>query len=129
MRAARPAYATTGALPPPRPRPQEAPLRRPRRPPVRPASPGDPASARSFALQGLVLQVLVMKLVAELVTFRGEVARVLLRRRRLDRHLLDHLEPEPLDTGDLLRVVREDADRGQAELGEDLVADPVVAHV
>src|SRR5437773_11282920 len=126
-------YGAAGARRPPQPlrrkAPRRAPLPRPRRPPVRPASPVDPASARSFALQGLVLQVLVMKLVAELVTFRGEVARVLLRRCRLDRHLLDHLEPESFDTGDLLRVVREDADRGQTELGEDLVADPVVAHV
>src|SRR5437879_4985107 len=113
MRAARPAYATTGALPPPRPRPQEAPLRRPRRPPVRPAQPVDPASARSFALQGLVLQVLVMKLVAELVTFRGEILGVLCGRGGLDRYLLDHLEPEALDAGDLLRVVREDTDRAQ----------------
>src|SRR6266567_4902227 len=131
MHAARPACATSVALPPPRPLRTEAPSlpRRARRPPVRPASPVDPASARSFALQGLVFQILVMKLVAELVTFRGEVARVLLRRRRLDRHLLDHLETEPLDTGDLLRIVRKDADRRQAELREDLVADPVVAHV
>ena len=31
--------------------------------------------------------------------------------------------------GQLLRVVREDADRRQAEVGEDLVADPVLARV
>ena len=31
--------------------------------------------------------------------------------------------------GDLLRVVRQDADRRQPEVGEDLVADPVVARV
>src|SRR6266699_1499722 len=112
MRAVRPARATSAA---------------PRRSPARPAPPVDPASARSFALQGLVLQVLVMKLVAELVTFRGEILRVLCGRSGLDRHLLDHFEPEALDAGDLLRVVREDADRAQAELGEDLVADSVVA--
>src|SRR5436309_11862474 len=129
MRAARPALATTAALPLPRPRSQEAPRRRPRRSPARPVLPVDPASARSFALQGLVLQVLVMKLVAELVTFRGEIVRVLCGRRGLDRHLFDHLEPEALDAGDLLRIVREDADGAQAELGEDLVTDPVIAHV
>src|SRR6266550_3269385 len=126
-------YGAAGARrqpqPPRRKAPRRAPLPRPRRPPVHPASPVGPASARSFALQGLVLQVLVMKLVAELVTFRGEILRVLRGRGGLDRHLLDHLEPEALDARDLLRVVREDPDGGEPELGEDLVADPVVAHV
>src|SRR5215210_4808252 len=70
-----------------------------------------------------------MKLVAELVTFRGEIASVLRPRLDLDRHLLDDLEPEAFDAGDLLRVVRQDPDGAEAELGENLVADPVVAHV
>ena len=47
----------------------------------------------------------------------------------LDRHLLDDREPEALDAGELLRVVRQDPDRRQAEVGEDLVADPVLARV
>src|ERR671937_1770884 len=99
-------------------------------PPARPPRAPAPARCRSLsALQRLALQILVMKLVAELVTFRGEIANVLGGRRGLDGHLFDHLEPEPFDAGDLLRVVREDADRRQAEVGEDLVADPVVAHV
>src|SRR5918992_5989155 len=96
----------------------------PRRPSAR------PASARSLpALQRLVLQILVMKLVPELVTFRGEIAKVLRRRLRLDRHLLDDCDAEALDPHDLLRVVRQDSNRRQAELGEDLIADPVIAHV
>src|SRR5207247_8279532 len=33
------------------------------------------------------------------------------------------------DPDDLLRIVREDADRRQSEVGKDLVADAVVAHV
>src|ERR671937_806024 len=99
-------------------------------PPARPPRAPAPARCRSLsALQRLVLQMLVMKLVAELVTFRGEIANVLGGRRGFDGHLFDHLEPEPFDAGDLLRVVREDADRRQAEVGEDLIADPVVAHV
>src|SRR5919204_1037815 len=98
-------------------------------PPARPRAPA-PARCRSLsALQRLVLQILVMKLVAELVTFRGQIANVLGGRRGLDGHLFDHLEPEPFDAGDLLRVVRENSDRRQAEVGEDLVTDPVVAHV
>src|SRR5207244_11203237 len=103
------ASATAAPPAPPRPRRRKPPPPRPRRPrypPVRPASPGDPASARSFALQGLVLQVLVMKLVAELVAFRGEVARVLLRRRRLDLHRPARLEREPPASDDRRRDVR-----------------------
>src|SRR5437773_3390307 len=114
-------YGAAGARRPPQPlrrkAPRRAPLPRPRRPPVHPASPVGPASARSFALQGLVLQVLVMKLVAELVTFGGQIVGVLRGRRGLDRHLFDHLEPEALDSGDLLLIVREVADRAQSELG------------
>ena len=47
----------------------------------------------------------------------------------LDRLLRDDGEPEARDAGDLLRVVREHADRGQAEVGEDLRADPVLPRV
>src|SRR5438477_8707530 len=67
--------------------------------------------------------------VPELVALRLEVARVLGVRRHLDRHLLHDLEAEALYPGDLARVVRENADRRQPELREDLRADPVVARV
>ena len=70
-----------------------------------------------------------MEPMAELVALGLEVAAVLGVRRHLDRHLLDHLEAEALDAGDLLRVVREDADRREPEVGEDLRADPVLARV
>ena len=45
------------------------------------------------------------------------------------RHLLDHREPEPVEAGQLARVVREDPDRRQTEVGQDLVADPPLARV
>ena len=67
--------------------------------------------------------------VAELVALRVEIAPVLVVRLHLDRHLLDDLEAEALDPGRLLRVVRQDANRRQAEIGEDLVADPPVARI
>ena len=43
--------------------------------------------------------------------------------------MLDDLQAKSLDPGDLLRVVREDADRRQPEVVEDLRADPVLAAV
>src|SRR5262249_674356 len=58
-----------------------------------------------------------------------EIAEVLGRRLGLDRDLFEHGDAEALNADDLLRVVREDADRRQTEHGEDLVADAVVAHV
>src|SRR5205807_1090324 len=39
------------------------------------------------------------------------------------------LEAVGLDAGDLARVVRQDPDRREPEVGEDLVADPVLAGV
>ena len=48
---------------------------------------------------------------------------------RADRHLLGDREPVALEPEDLLRVVGEDADAGQAEVAEDLGADAVVAQV
>ena len=48
---------------------------------------------------------------------------------RLDRHLLGDREAVALEADDLFRVVGEDADAGQAEVAEDLGADPVVAQV
>src|SRR6266545_6725987 len=124
--AGRPCAAAAAPRPPPHRRACR-PLPDPRVPRPRRAR---PASVRSLStLQRLVLQVLVMKLVAELVTFRRQIASVLRPRVGLDRHLLDDLEAEPFDPGDLLRVVRQDPDRRQTEVGQDLVADPVVPHV
>src|SRR5262245_24307716 len=72
---------------------------------------------------------LMVELVSELLALRLQVAAVLGVRGDLDRHLLDHGESETLDAGHLLRIVREDADRREAEVGEDLAPDPVFAHV
>src|SRR5437764_13708818 len=121
MRAAAPPRALAAAAAPRRP-----PLRRAHPARALPPPPAHPATVRSlFALQGLVLQVLMVQPVAELVTFRGQIASVLRRRLGLDRHLLDHLQAVALDPGDLLRVVRQDPDRRETEVGEDLVADAV----
>ena len=70
-----------------------------------------------------------MQPVAELVAFGREIACVFRRRFGLDRHLLDNGETEAFDSGDLLRIVRQEPDRRQTEHGEDLVTDPVVTHV
>src|SRR5215210_510552 len=93
---------------------------------------GQPPVGRSFALRFVdaqVLQVLVVQTVAELIPLGRQVVAVLLVRRDLDRQLLDHYEAEAVDPGQLLRVVRQDSDRRQPEVGEDLVADAVVARV
>src|SRR6202022_4665837 len=66
---------------------------------------------------------------AELLALRLEIARVLGVRGDLERHLIDDLEAEALDPGDLARVVREEANRREPEVGEDLRADPVVPGV
>src|SRR5262249_37725792 len=95
--------------------------------PARAPPPRLRATGRSFV--GLEAEILMVQLVAELVALRREVAGVLRLRRRLDRDLLDDLNAEPLDPDDLLRVVREDPDGREAEVGEDLVADPVIPHV
>ena len=42
---------------------------------------------------------------------------------------LEDLQAVALDPDDLLRIVGQDPDRGQSEVGEDLVPDPVVARV
>jgi hypothetical protein len=82
---------------------------------------------------GTVALVLVVELptdgVPELVPLRLQVAPVEVVRLDLDRLLRDRRDPEAADPGDLARVVREDADRRQAEVGEDLRADPVLARV
>jgi len=45
----------------------------------------------------------------------------------LDRDLVGDREPVAGEAGDLLRVVGEDPDRGEAQVDEDLRADAVVA--
>ena len=67
--------------------------------------------------------------VAELLTFRGEIARVLRRGLDLERHLLDDRQPVSVEPGQLARVVGQDPDGRQPEVGEDLVADPPLARV
>src|SRR6185503_5730682 len=67
--------------------------------------------------------------VAQLVALRLEVPAVLVVRLDLDRLLRDGREPVAGDPGDLPRVVRQDADRGQPEVGEDLRADAVLARI
>src|SRR5207244_7193742 len=76
-------------------------------------------------------QVLVVELerMPEPVALRLQVTEVLGVRGDLDRLLADDAEPEALEADDLLRVVREDADRRQAEVGEDLRPDAVLARV
>src|SRR5260221_6584972 len=66
---------------------------------------------------------------AQLLALRLQVAAVLGVRTDLDRHLLDYRQTESVKAHQLLRIVRENADRGQAEVGEDLIADAVVARV
>ena len=58
-----------------------------------------------------------------------QVGAVFLVRDDLERLLRDHREAEAREPRDLLRVVREDPDRGQAEVGQDLRADPVFTRV
>ena len=70
-----------------------------------------------------------MEPMPELLLLRPEVAQVLGVGRNLDRHLFDDGEAEALEADDLARVVREDADGGEAEVSEDLAADPPVARV
>ena len=67
--------------------------------------------------------------VAELVAFRLEVVAIVVVRLDLDRLLRDGGDPEAADPGDLPRVVREDADRRQPEVGEDLRPDAVLAWI
>src|SRR6266508_2804003 len=79
---------------------------------------------RSLALGLLEAKVLVVEPVPELRALGLQVVAVLVVRRDLDRHLLDDRQAEALDARDLLRVVREDSNRREPEIGEDLVADP-----
>ena len=90
---------------------------------------GASSGGRSFRSSVSNLQVLVVEPVPELLTFGLEVAQVLVVRRHLDRHLLGDRQPVRDGALELPRVVRQQADRRQAEVGEDLVADPVLARV
>ncbi len=74
-------------------------------------------------------EALVMERVAELLALGGQVCLVVRVGDVLDRQLVCDRQPITGQPGDLLRVVGEDADRGQAEVDEDLGANPVVAQV
>jgi hypothetical protein len=67
--------------------------------------------------------------VPELVALRAEVLPVRLGRRNLDRDALGDVQPVPLEADDLLRVVGQELEVLDAEVDEDLRADPVVAQV
>src|SRR5918994_4417296 len=82
---------------------------------------------RAFEARALVVEL--RDRVAQLLTFRGEVARVLRRGLDLERDLLDDGQAVAVEARELARVVREDANRRQAEVGEDLVADPPLPRV
>ena len=47
----------------------------------------------------------------------------------VERHALGDREPEPVESSVLRRAVGEQPDRGQAQIGEDLGADAVLARV
>src|SRR6188508_1188046 len=79
--------------------------------------------------RGVRLMVELGDRVAELLTFGGEIARVLGGRLDLEGNLLDDRQPVSVETGQLARVVRENPDRGKAEVGEDLVADSPLPRV
>ena len=59
----------------------------------------------------------------------SQVVLVVRVRDRLDRELVRHGQPVPLEAMNLLRVVGEDADAGQAQVDQDLGTDAVVAQV
>src|SRR5574341_1921193 len=70
-----------------------------------------------------------MEDVSQLVLLRAKIADVLLPRRDFDRHALNDLEPVAFDPDDLARVIRDQADVAEAEVDENLGADPVVPKV
>ncbi len=65
----------------------------------------------------------------QLITLRGQVARVVLVDRRQDRHLIDDFQVEPAvdERVGLFGVVRQQAHAAEAEVLEQLDADAVVA--
>src|SRR4029453_12678891 len=85
-----------------------------------------PARALVVVLEAAVL---VVQAVAELLALGGEVALVLGVRVDDDRELLRDCQTVALQAGQLLGVVRQDPNRAQAEVGEDLVADPPLSRI
>ena len=73
--------------------------------------------------------VLDVEEVAHLLLLRPEVGDVLVVRHRRERHPVDDLEAEAVEAAVLRRVVRHEPHRGDAEVDEDLRADPVLARV
>src|SRR5919106_2183110 len=65
-------------------------------------------------------EALVMEEMAELLLLRAQVGDVVLVGGVLDRHLVGDPEPVALESDDLLWVVREQADRAEPEVDEDL---------
>src|SRR6185312_15420336 len=116
-------------------RPPASPRRDRTAAPAAPACRGRAAARRSRSfgrlrfVVGEVLQILVVQAVTELSPLGGQIRPVLLAGDDLDRYLFDDRQTEAVDARQLLRVVGEDADRRQTEVGEDLVADPVVARI
>ena len=74
-------------------------------------------------------QALVVQHVTELLALGPQVVGVVLGGRVDDRQLVGHPQPVALETDDLLGVVRQQADRGQPQVDEDLGPDSVVAQV
>ncbi len=70
-----------------------------------------------------------MENVPELLLLGAQVVQVVLVGLDLERHALDDLEAVALDARALPRVVGDEADLPDAEIGEDLGADAVVAQV
>src|SRR5258708_7414406 len=81
-------------------------------------------SARSFPV---FTSISVMHYVAELVRFRSQVAKVVLVGGDHQRDPLHYLEPEGLDPVVLARAVADQADLLNADVRQNLGADPVVA--
>src|SRR5258708_22224847 len=81
-------------------------------------------SARSFPV---FTSISVMHYVAELVRFRSQVAKVVLVGGDHQRDQLRYLEPEGLDPVVLARAVADQADLLNADVRQNLGADPVVA--
>src|SRR4051794_4657057 len=71
----------------------------------------------------------MVEYVAELLPLRPQVADVPRVRRRLKGDALGDLQSIALEAGALRRVVRQEPHRRDAEVDEDLRADPVVARV
>ena len=66
---------------------------------------------------------------AELLLLGPEVSDVAAPRRHLERHALDDVDAVALQPGDLARVVGQEPDALDAEIAQDLRADPVVARI